>query len=84
MNCDVSHENVHRRVLLNSAKSGHPACMKAVVEAGVDVDWKDSLGTTALVKAAARGHHKCVKLLTDAEADVNTCAKKGCCPVVQL
>ena len=77
VNCDVSHENVQRRALLNSANSGHPACMKAVIEAGVDVDWKDSLGTTALVKAAAQGHHNCVELLTDAGADVNTVVQEG-------
>lgn len=57
--------------LMVAAGSGDIRDVKAVLNAGVDVNARDSTGFTALMFAARYGHTNTVKLLLAEGADVN-------------
>lgn len=47
------------------------ACVKALINAGADVNAQNDYGRTALIEAASGGKEACVKALLEAGADVN-------------
>ena len=51
--------------------------MKALIDAGADLNMEAKNGDTALILAANRGYTDCVKVLLKAGADVNGKNKKG-------
>jgi hypothetical protein len=57
--------------LSEAARRGDAATVKALLDAGVDVNTKFRYGNTALSFACDRGHLEVVKVLLDAGADVN-------------
>ncbi len=61
-------------VLLYSAAVGDAESVQALIEAGAQVDWNNSMGGetwTPLMYAARGGHKVTVRLLLEANADVN-------------
>ena len=66
----IEGENVYTKILLNQQED-HEECVKALLAAGADMNAKDYLSQTALVKAARRGHVKRLQVLMTAGADVN-------------
>ena len=54
-----------------AARKGDAAAVKALLEAGVDVNAKTRYGATALSYACDKGHVEVVKLLIERGADVN-------------
>ena len=57
--------------LQSAAFFGDLARVKALLDAGVDVNQKNALGVTALYSAASGGHKKVVELLLAEGADIN-------------
>ncbi len=57
--------------LIEAAKKGDTVSIKALLEAGADVNAKDNDGLTALMWAAVRGHTETAQALLEAGADVN-------------
>src|SRR5687768_5006398 len=57
--------------LLAAARKGDAAAVEALLDKGVEVDFKNSYGATALSYAADRGHVEVVKVLLEHGADVN-------------
>lgn len=57
--------------LLAAARKGDAAQVKALLDAGADVNAKSPYGSTALFFACDRGHVEVIKLLIDKGADVN-------------
>jgi outer membrane protein assembly factor BamB len=57
--------------LLAAAKKGDADAVETLLAKGVDVDFKNSYGATALSFAADKGHLEVVKLLLHNKADVN-------------
>jgi ankyrin repeat protein len=64
--------------LMLAARDGKTDTVKALIEAGADVNAKDRQGKTALVVASEKGHLDSVKILLDNGADVNAKTKDGC------
>jgi len=62
--------------LHDAAKAGDIEYVRALVDAGVDVDAK-AIGVTALLLAAYRGHAEVVALLIEAGADVDAKDERG-------
>ena len=56
---------------------GKHACVKLLIDAGADLNVRNSEGDTALILASCAGKPECVKLLIDAGADLNARTKKG-------
>lgn len=52
-------------VLAIAAKANFKRIVKLLVDAGVDINWQDSLGETALHIAARFGHDDCARLLIE-------------------
>jgi ankyrin repeat protein len=46
-------------------KSANIAAVQKLLDEGVDVNWKDTLGDTALICASVHGHVEIIKLLLD-------------------
>ncbi len=57
--------------LIEAAKKGHTATVKALLAEGADVDTKTKDGSTALIWAAMHGHTDTVEALLKHGADVN-------------
>ena len=57
--------------LMSESESGGEECVRVLIQAGADVNKRDSYNRTPLMLAAKYGFHKCVKLLLKAGADVN-------------
>lgn len=62
-------------VLAIAAKSNFKRIVKLLVDAGVDINWQDSAGETALHIAARFGHDECARILIEGsdeqKADLN-------------
>ena len=69
--------------LMLAAPHGSPAVLGMLIEAGAEVDARDSRGMTALMLAAAssRQNHKSMKLLLAHGADPNAVSVKGETPL---
>ncbi len=66
--------------LIEAAKKGDTVSIKALLDAGADVDAKDTdfyYGQTALILAVREGHTDVVRMLLDAGADVNAKDNNG-------
>ena len=57
--------------LIKAAEYGHEECVLSLMQAGADVNEKDSFHYTALINAAGKGLNKSVEELIKAGADVN-------------
>jgi ankyrin repeat protein len=59
--------------LIDACKSGDLAAVQKLLDEGVDVDWKDIFGMTALMRVVSRqkGHVDVAKLLLDRGAQIN-------------
>ncbi|KFY43651.1 hypothetical protein V495_03865 [Pseudogymnoascus sp. VKM F-4514 (FW-929)] len=66
-------------VLNLATKSNYHKIVRLLVDSGVDVNWQDTAGETALHVAARFGHVECAKILLDGtveqKADPNVCEK---------
>jgi ankyrin repeat protein len=51
--------------LIDQCSSGDLTAVRKLLDDGVDVNWKDTLGDTALIYASANGHVEVLKLLLD-------------------
>jgi len=56
--------------LITAAKEGDVQTVKALLDAGIDVNAKGNAGMTALMHASRNNHIDCVKILISARADV--------------
>ncbi|KAI2610668.1 glycerophosphodiester phosphodiesterase GDE1 [Hypoxylon fragiforme] len=56
-------------VLALATKSNFVAIVRMLVEAGVDINWQDETGETALHIAARFGHAECAKILLEGSAE---------------
>jgi ankyrin repeat protein len=65
------------RGLLEAARQGNVARVRALVEARVDVNAATASGTTALMEAAAAGRNDVARVLIDAGADVDARDRLG-------
>ena len=63
-------ENVYTKILLNQ-RDDHEECVKALLEAGANMNAEKSYSGNALVQAAILGHVKRLQTLIRAGADVN-------------
>ncbi len=63
--------------LINAARRGQAARVQVLLDAGADVNARDSVSFTALIFAAEKGHTNIVHILLDAGADVNAQADFG-------
>ncbi len=54
--------------LIDAARQGQAGSVKALIEAGADVNLKDQSGRTALTHALSGGHEEAVKMLKEAGA----------------
>ena len=61
--------NDHTALIL-AANTGHSHCVKVLIEAGADVNVRNTLGETALMYAARKADGDCVKILLKSGADV--------------
>jgi ankyrin repeat protein len=64
--------------LINAARGGDVARVRALLAAGADVNAADPTGTTALIGATADAHWEAARLLLEAGADVNAQDRSGC------
>ena len=64
-----------------AAREGHEAVVKALIEAGADVNKAKNDGETPLYMAASNGHEAVVKALIEAGADVNKADDDGWTPL---
>ena len=67
--------SVNGRPALLAASS--PAVAQALLDHGMDVNIRDSTGTTALMVAAGTGRHDVARYLIERGADVNAVTRKG-------
>lgn len=65
------------RGLVEAARRGNVAQVRALIEARADVDAATASGTTALMEAAAAGRNDIARLLIDAGADVDARDRLG-------
>ncbi|KAI0153210.1 Glycerophosphoryl diester phosphodiesterase family-domain-containing protein [Xylariaceae sp. FL1272] len=69
-------DHVHRKpvskssaVLAMATRSNYVRIVKLLVEAGMDINWQDGTGETALHKAARFGHAECARILIEGSAE---------------
>jgi glycerophosphodiester phosphodiesterase len=55
-------------VLALATKADYKVIVEMLVESGVDINWKDQTGETALHVAARYGHHKCAEVILKGSA----------------
>ena len=65
--------------LFTAAQKGHEAVVRALIEAGADINKADD-GATPLFMAAQDGHDTVVRLLIEAGVDVNKAKDIGATP----
>ena len=66
-----------------AAQLGHQDACRALIEAGADLDRRDSLGETALHKASSGGYVEIIRTLLDAGADPSITETCGEAPIDQ-
>ena len=64
-----------------AAGKGHEAVMRALIEAGADINKASFDGVTPLVKATQEGHVAVVLALIEADADINKATDNGRTPL---
>lgn len=62
---------------LEAARTGDKSVLKALINGGIDVNFKDDRGLTALMHARGDGHNEIIKMLIDAGANINAQDKNG-------
>ncbi|GAP88639.1 putative glycerophosphodiester phosphodiesterase GDE1 [Rosellinia necatrix] len=69
-------DHIHRKpvpqssaVLAIATRAGFVGIVKMLVEAGVDINWQDATGETALHIAARFGHVECARVLIEGSSD---------------
>ena len=67
--------------LVFAASNGHAECVKALLEAGAQVNGADEWCNTALFKASCYNYKDCVKILLEFGADLNLANKWGALPL---
>jgi ankyrin repeat protein len=67
---------------MEACESGDYAATRSLIEAGVDVNYKDTFGNTALFYSALRSHIDVMRLLLTAGADVGTTNLDGSPPLM--
>ena len=67
--------------LLRAVERSHIYCVKALIQAGADVNNGDHI--TALMQAASDGNDECVKVLLQGGADVNYTDNSGDTALIQ-
>ena len=67
--------------LCNAAIRGDEAVVRALIEAGADVNLARDIGATPLYIAAQKGHEAVVRALIEAGADVNKARDTGATPL---
>jgi ankyrin repeat protein len=60
---------IRKRKLLNAAREGNIAIVKALLDKGIDVNEKDREGKTALMLATENDHTEIVELLEQAQGE---------------
>lgn len=63
----------------NDHTAGHLTCCKLVLEEGADIEQRNVMGETPLIRAAHNGHFQTVKFLVEHGADVNAVDMVGQC-----
>jgi ankyrin repeat protein len=58
--------------LHDACKSGEIAAVRKLLDNGVDMNWKNTFGDTALIYASVHGHVEIIKLLLDRGAQIDT------------
>jgi glycerophosphodiester phosphodiesterase len=67
--CMIRDVSKSSAVLALATKSNFTQVVRLLVEAGVDINWQDETGETALHVAARFGHDKCAKILLEGTKD---------------
>ena len=83
--CDVNVKDVTTTsdtALHKCARHGHVSVCRLLLEAGCNVNAKNSSGETALSLACERGRHNMVQWLIDRGADVNARSNDGVTPLL--
>ncbi|KAI0481974.1 hypothetical protein GGR56DRAFT_163622 [Xylariaceae sp. FL0804] len=73
----LNHEVVWRHLVHTACEGGFLELVKGLVEAGLDIDKRDSVGNTPLHVAAYAGHLEIVRFLVGKEADVDAVNHAG-------
>ena len=68
--------------LLEACECGDYNAARSLIEAGVDVDYRDGFGNTALFYSALRSHVDVMRLLLANEADVGATNLEGSSPII--
>ena len=63
--------------LILASQNGHKDIVQWLLDAGADVNAKDTYSWTALMSASSNGHKDIVRLLLDAGVDVNAKSNGG-------
>ena len=74
---NVDLKNRMRTAVMMYSKNGSDLKLKAFLDAGADVNFKDKNTQTPLIHASNNGHVECVRALLDAGADVQAKDKYG-------
>jgi ankyrin repeat protein len=67
----MSHVGDINSILIDAARDDDADILQSLLDAGADINAKDTAGYTALMWAAGLGHTDTVKLLLDHGADVH-------------
>ena len=79
LGADLTIQNWYGTALHCTAESGEVACIRLLVAAGIDVDFRDRYGRTSLHCATISGQIGTMEALLDLGADVNAeCNSNGC------
>jgi len=68
--------------LLEACECGDYNAARSLIEAGVDVNYRDGFGNTALFYTALRSHIEVMRLLLAYEADVGATNVEGSTPII--
>ena len=70
-------QNTFNAMSFNVGYNSNMANVRALVENGIDLDWQDKAGQTALINAAIWNHKDIVKYLIEKGADIKIKDKNG-------